>query len=114
MGINKKDKIEEIIGYLMDKEKSLKSNLKNEKEESYVYFEGRSKYKIRVNARSTKNNSEISLDFFIESAVRPDDWKCEHYTIKLDGDYKGLCDILYGELVKSQSFSSSSKKKATC
>ena len=100
MGINKKDKIKEIIGYLMDKEKSLKSNLKDEKEESYVYFDGRSNYKIRVNARSTKNNSEISLDFFIESAVRPDDWKCEHHTVKLDGDYKGLCDILYGELSK--------------
>ena len=33
MGINKKDKIEEIIGYLMDKGKSLKSNSKNENEE---------------------------------------------------------------------------------
>ena len=100
MGINKKDKIEEIIGYLIAKAKSLKSNLKDEKEESYVYFAGRSNYKIRVNARSTKNNSEISLDFFIESAVRPNDWKCKHYTVKLDEDYKGICDMLYGELSK--------------
>lgn len=110
MGINKKDKIEEIIGYLMDKEKSLKSNRKDEKEESYVYFDGRSDYKIRVNARSRKNDSEISLDFFIEKECRPANWKYECYTIKPDEDYKGLCDILYGELLKWQSFSSSSKK----
>ena len=100
MGINKKDKIEEIIGYLMDKAKSLKSNLKNEKKESYVYFAGRSNYKIRVNARSTKNNSEISLDFYIEKKCRPENWKCKHYTVKLDEDYKGICDMLYGELSK--------------
>lgn len=108
MGINKKDKIEEIIGYLMNKGKSLKKNLKDEKEESYVYFEGWSNYKIRVNACSTKNNSEISLDFFIESAVRPDDWKCERYTVKLDEDYKVICDILYEKLSKSQSSQSAS------
>ena len=111
MGINKKDKIEEIIVYLMDKEKSLKSNLKNEKKESYVYFDGRSNYKIRVNARSRKNDSEISLDFFIEKECRPENWKCECYTIKPDEDYKGICDILYGKLLKSQSSQSSSKKR---
>lgn len=110
MGINKKDKIEEIIGYLMNKEKSLKSNLKDEKEESYVYFEGRSNYKIRVNARSTKNNSEISLDFFIEKECRPENWEYECYTVKSDEDYKDICDTLYEELSKWQSFSSSSKK----
>ena len=100
MGISKKDKIEDIIRYLMDKDNFLESNLNDEKEESYVYFAGRSNYKIRVNARSTKNNSEISLDFYIESAVRPNDWKCKHYTVKLDEDYKGICDMLYGELSK--------------
>ena len=110
MGINKKDKIEEIIGYLMDKEKSLKSNRKDEKEESYVYFDGRSDYKIRVNARSRKNDSEISLDFFIEKECRPENWEYECYTVKLDEDYKDICDTLYGELSKSRSFSSSSKK----
>ena len=110
MGINKKDKIKEIIDYLMDmdKDKSLKSNLRDEKKESYVYFDGRSNYKIRVNACSTKNNSEISLDFFIESAVRPNDWKCKRYTVKLDGDYKGICDTLYGKLSKWQSSQSAS------
>ena len=108
MGINKKDKIEEIIGYLMDKDKSLKKNLKGEKEESYVYFDGRSNYKIRVNARSRKNDSEISLDFFIEKECRPENWKYECYTIKPDEDYKGRCDILYGELLKWQSSQSAS------
>ena len=111
MGINKKDKIEEIIGYLMDKGKSLKSNRKDEKAESYVYFDGRSDYKIRVNARSRKNDSEISLDFFIEKECRPENWEYECYTVKLDEDYKDICDTLYGELSKSRSFSSSSKKK---
>ena len=102
MGINKKDKIEEIIGYLMDKAKSLKSNLKGEKEESYVYFAGRSNYKIRINATSKKEDSEISLDFYIEKKYRPENWKCEcgSKTVKLDEDYKGICDMLYGELSK--------------
>ena len=108
MGINKKDKIEEIIGYLMGKDKSLKKNLRNEKKESYVYFDGRSDYKIRVNAQSRKNDSEISLDFFIEKECRPANWKYECYTIKPDEDYKGLCDILYRELLKSQSSQSAS------
>ena len=102
MGINKKDKIKEIIGYLMDKDKSLKKNLRNEKKESYVYFDGRSNYKIRVNARSRKNDSEISLDFFIEKECRPENWKYECYTIKPDEDYKGRCDILN----RTQNFSS--------
>ena len=108
MGINKKDKIEEIIGYLMDKGKSLKSNSKNEKEESYVYFDGRSDYKIRVNARSRKNDSEISLDFFVEKECRPENWEYECYTVKLDEDYKDICDTLYEELSKWQSFQSAS------
>lgn len=108
MGINKKDKIEEIIGYLMGKDKSLKKNLRNEKKESYVYFDGRSDYKIRVNAQSRKNDSEISLDFFIEKECRPENWEYECYTIKPDEDYKGLCDILYRELLKSQSSQSAS------
>ena len=114
MGINKKDKIKEIIGYLMNKDKSLKSNSRNEKKESYVYFEGRSNYKIRVNARSRTNDSEISLDFFIEKECRPENWECECHKIKPDEDYKGLCDILYEKLSKSRSSQSSSKKNAIC
>ena len=104
MGINKKDKIKEIIDYLMAKNESLESKLNDEKKESYVYFKGNRKYKIRVNARSRTNNSEISLDFFIESDADRKDWKREDNTIKLDEDYKGICDILYEELLKSRSF----------
>ena len=100
MGINKKDKIEDIIGYLKDKNISLKKNSKDEKEESYVYFDCRSK--IRINATSKKDDSEISLDFYIEKKYRPENWKCEcgAKTVKLDEDYKGICDMLYGELSK--------------
>lgn len=110
MGINKKDKIKDIIDYLMDKNELLKSRLKDEKEESCVYFKGSSNYKIRVNARSRKNNSEISLDFFIESTADRKDWKREDNTVKLDEDYKGICDILYEELFKWQSSQSASDK----
>ena len=124
MGINKKDKIKEIIDYLRAKGKSLKSKLRDEKEESYVYFKSWSDYKIRVNATSKKDDSEISLDFYIEKnspkkcpkKCRPENWKCEHHSVKLDEDYKGICDTLYrelsewhyGELSESQSSQSAS------
>ena len=124
MGINKKDKIKDIIDYLKDQNESLESKFRDEKEESYVYFKGWSDYKIRVNATSKKNNSEISLDFYIEKTCpkkcpkkcRPENWKCEHHSVKLDEDYKGICDTLYeklsewhhGESSESQSSQSAS------